>query len=190
MRFPLTAIHPCLTIFLVAVLLHPFTAMGGPRYRVFHIPSASMAPTVQLDDLVLVEVPPSWQPPIRPCDVVAYRKPAPAGAPEVDYLRRVVALPGDRVAYVSGRLRLNGVVVPREQVGTGEQVTIYRETLPIGPRIGHVSVRHCCREKLSPRPSAAKREYEALLAAFETVFIGGFAPLSPSGSRRGLRFKG
>ena len=43
-----------------------------------------------------------------------------------------MALPGDRVGYVGGRLRLNGKSVAREQVGSGAEGTIYRETLPSG----------------------------------------------------------
>ncbi len=91
-----------------------------------------MAPTVQMDDYIMVETTPSGHPPVRPCDIVIYRKPAPTGTPEVDYIRRVIALPGDQVAYVGGRLRLNGKIVSREQVGSGDHVTIYRETLPSG----------------------------------------------------------
>ena len=50
-----------------------------------------MAPTVQMDDYVMVETTPL----VRSCDIVVYRKPAPTGTPEVDYIRRVIALPGD-----------------------------------------------------------------------------------------------
>ncbi len=58
-----------------------------------------------------------------------------------DYIKRVIGMPGDTVQMQQGRLYINGVVVPREQVGTAEDadstgrtvpVTVYRETLPGG----------------------------------------------------------
>lgn len=87
-----------------------------------------MAPSVQVDDYILVETTPV----VRRCDIVIYRVPAPAGTPEVDYIRRIIGLPGDQIAYVGGRLRFNGQVASRERVESGDHVTIYRETLPSG----------------------------------------------------------
>jgi len=87
-----------------------------------------MAPTIQMGDYVMVEITPL----VRLCDIVVYRAPAPRGTAEVDYIRRIIALPGDQVAYVGGRLRLNGKIASREPVGSGDHVTIYRETLPNG----------------------------------------------------------
>ena len=58
-----------------------------------------------------------------------------------DYIKRVIGMPGDTVQMQQGRLYINGVVGPREQVGTAEDadstgrtvpVTVYRETLPGG----------------------------------------------------------
>jgi signal peptidase I len=58
-----------------------------------------------------------------------------------DYIKRVIGLPGDRIQMQQGRLYINGVMVEREEIGTGTDtdsemrsvpVTIYRETLPNG----------------------------------------------------------
>ena len=57
-------------------------------------------------------------------DMVVFRPP---GDPKVDYLKRVVGLPGDRVQLRDGILYLNDKPAPREAQGRQ-----YRETLPNG----------------------------------------------------------
>jgi signal peptidase I len=46
-------------------------------------------------------------------DVVVFRYP---GNPSVDFIKRVVGLPGDTVSYENKRLTINGKPVPTEQV--------------------------------------------------------------------------
>jgi signal peptidase I len=120
----------------VAVLatlgFEPHAGKANSHYRILYVPSDSMAPTIQYADLVLVEPPPAGNPVVQRCDVVVVRAPGAVGEKERDYFRRVVALPGDRVAYVDGRLSLDGKVVPRESMGLDHGATIYRETLPSG----------------------------------------------------------
>jgi signal peptidase I len=59
----------------------------------------------------------------------------------VEYIKRVVGLPGDRIQMKAGRLYINGTMVEREEVGkaidtdsTGDnrEVTVYKETFPEG----------------------------------------------------------
>ncbi|MCA1404586.1 signal peptidase I [Ensifer sp. IC3342] len=57
--------------------------------------------------------------------------------PEIDYVERVIGLPGDRVQMKDGILHLNGKPVPRYEIktlpnGPDFPITIYRETLPNG----------------------------------------------------------
>lgn len=90
-------------------------------FEPFKIPSGSMIPTLAVGDLILVN---KYHYGIRlPVintkvvslhavqrgDVVVFRYPP---DPRVDYIKRVVALPGDTVAYINKRLTINGQVVP------------------------------------------------------------------------------
>jgi signal peptidase I len=89
-------------------------------FEPFRIPSGSMLPTLHIGDLILVN---KYQYGIRlPVlnkkiievgqpqrgDVMVFRFPFTGQ----DYIKRVVALPGDRVEYINKRLILNGVPVP------------------------------------------------------------------------------
>src|SRR5258706_6432076 len=92
----------------------------------FKIPSGSMKPTLLVGDFILVnkytygirlpvlnrkiiEVNP-----VRRGDVVVFRYPA---DPSVDYIKRVVRLPGDRIAYRGKRLSINGEPAPVQTSG-------------------------------------------------------------------------
>ncbi len=59
----------------------------------------------------------------------------------MEYIKRVVGMPGDRIQMQDGRLYINGEMVEREKVGTTmdtdssgdtREVTVYRETFPEG----------------------------------------------------------
>jgi signal peptidase I len=109
----------------------------SPGWRSFHVASASNLPTLSASDYVLVDV---RHPGTLPNygDVVVFRNPR---DPKVDYIKRVVALPGDRVQVRDGVLSLNGKPAPRESQGIagpfngaprGSTFQQYRETLPNG----------------------------------------------------------
>jgi signal peptidase I len=52
------------------------------------------------------------------------------------FVKRIVAVGGDRVQMIGGRLTINGVVLPRDMVGNlrfnDVDMTLYRESLPDG----------------------------------------------------------
>jgi signal peptidase I len=108
---------------LVALLLRAFV------FEPFHIPSGSMIPTLLVGDFIFVnkmayglripftdpgKVHKLWERPPRRGDVVVFINPQ---HPEVDYVKRVVGLPGDRIDIRENVLYINGVEQKREEVG-------------------------------------------------------------------------
>ncbi len=91
----------------------------------FKIPSGSMIPTLLVGDLILVnkftyglrlpvinvKITEGTSP--KRGDVMVFRYPP---RPSQDYIKRVVGLPGDQVAYLNKRLTINGQAVPIESV--------------------------------------------------------------------------
>jgi signal peptidase I len=125
-------------------------------FQPFSIPSGSMRPTLLEGDYLFVSkfaygysrysVPfgPDlfegriWAGEPERGDVAVFKLPS---NPRLDYIKRVIGLPGDTVQMRDGALFLNGEAVEREAIGTIDDVDIteqqrpvrvYRETLPNG----------------------------------------------------------
>jgi signal peptidase I len=123
-------------------------------FQPFNIPSGSMIPTLLVGDYLFVSkysygythysLPFSptlfhgrifGSPPQRG-DVVVFRLPK---DDSIDYIKRVIGLPGDRIQMIDGVLNINGTPVPRERVedyitdddGVVQRVKRYREMLPL-----------------------------------------------------------
>jgi len=125
-------------------------------FQPFSIPSGSMRPTLLEGDYLFVT---KWaygysrhslpfspnlfsgrifgSPPERG-DVAVFKYPP---NPSLDYIKRVVGLPGDRIQMIDGVLHINGTPVKREKIGEinnpditeeNRPVDVYRETLPNG----------------------------------------------------------
>ena len=102
-------------VILIVFLLRSFV------FEPFKIPSGSMIPTLLIGDLILVnkftyglKLPVvnariTEGNPLQRGDVVVFRYPP---KPSVDYIKRVIGLPGDEVAYLNKRLTINGKPVP------------------------------------------------------------------------------
>lgn len=125
-------------------------------FQPFSIPSGSMMETLLVGDYLFVSkysygyskysIPFSpdlfsgriWGDEPERGDVAVFRLPS---NPKVDYIKRVIGLPGDRIQVTDGVLSINGQPIDRELVGEytpegrynqGTPVPIYRETLPNG----------------------------------------------------------
>ncbi len=102
-------------VILIVFLLRSFL------FEPFKIPSGSMVPTLMVGDLILVSkfhygvrlpvinTKIIDNQPVERGDVMVFRYPV---DPRLDYIKRVVGLPGDEVAYLNQRLTINGQLVP------------------------------------------------------------------------------
>ena len=91
----------------------------------FKIPSSSMVPTLLVGDFILVnKFTYGIRLPVANKKIVELGSPARGDVmvfrypedPSLDYIKRVVGLPGDRVEYRNKRLSINGKPVPARQV--------------------------------------------------------------------------
>jgi signal peptidase I len=138
-----------IALFVVVVLCVP-----GLAFRVFSMPSASMAPTLPVGRYIIVsrapygygrysfdlfELPISGRwPALAPQrgDIVVFRLPRDH---KVFFTQRVVGLPGDKIQMIKGKLSINGQLVRREPAqniadpsdGT-RKVDAFTERLPEG----------------------------------------------------------
>ncbi len=106
-------------VILIVFLLRSFL------FEPFKIPSGSMIPTLLVGDLILVnkfhygirlpvlntKITEGAKP--QRGDVMVFRYPP---KPSLDYIKRVVGVPGDEVAYLNKRLTINGQAVPTTSV--------------------------------------------------------------------------
>lgn len=126
-------------------------------YEPFNIPSGSMLPTLLVGDYLFVSKPAYGyskysfpfglggfdgrmmdEEPKRG-DVIVFKLPS---NPSVDYIKRLIGMPGDTIQVIRGRLYINGELVEREPVGLVEsdenaglsnrRLMEYIETLPGG----------------------------------------------------------
>ncbi len=125
-------------------------------FQPFTIPSGSMMPTLLVGDYLFVNKfsygYSKYSLPFSPNlfsgrilasepkrgDIVVFRLPSNTS---VDYIKRVVGLPGDRIQMIDGVLHINGAAVPKVEDGKftsdygmepGENMPVYRETLDNG----------------------------------------------------------
>jgi len=124
-------------------------------FQPFHMPSGSLKPTLVVGDYFFVSKfsygysryslpfsPPLFSgrifaPEPQRGDVVVFRLPR---DDTVDWIKRIVGLPGDRIQMIKGQLHINGDPVKRERIedfidteeGPTTRIKRWRETLPNG----------------------------------------------------------
>ena len=94
-------------------------------FEPFKIPSGSMIPTLEIGDLILVNkyhygvrLPVINKKiidnhPVQRGDVMVFRYPV---DPSIDFIKRVVGVPGDEIAYINQKLTVNGQPIPLDQI--------------------------------------------------------------------------
>jgi signal peptidase I len=128
-------------VILIVFLLRSFL------FEPFKIPSGSMIPTLLVGDLILVN---KFHYGVRlPVinkkiidnnavergDVMVFRYPV---DPRQDYIKRVVAVPGDKVAWVNQKLQLNGQPVPTTAQGEFFEADSLRYEPQFSEKLGQV----------------------------------------------------
>ena len=128
-------------VILVVFLLRSFL------FEPFKIPSGSMIPTLRIGDLILVNkfhygvrlpvlnTKITTGNPVQRGDVMVFRYPP---KPSLDYIKRVVGVPGDEIAYLNKQLTINGQPVSKTALpdffepDTLRYIKQFEEQLPIG----------------------------------------------------------
>ncbi len=120
-------------VLLIVVVVRSFL------YEPFVIPSKSMVPGLIVDDIVLVdkseygirlpvvETKITSGKSVERGDVVVFKFPP---NPDVNYIKRVIGLPGDEIQYNGRTLIINGTQIPLESMGTDDEgYRLYKETI-------------------------------------------------------------
>ena len=145
-------------------------------FEPFNIPSGSMLPTLQIGDYLFVSKTSYgyskysfpfgladfegrvFEEEPKRGDVIVFKLPS---QPSIDYIKRLIGMPGDTIQVQRGRLYINGKMVEREEVGLQrvstpegpkENIMEYIETLPNG-------VMHQIYEESDSEPLDNTREF-------------------------------
>jgi len=89
-------------------------------FESFRIPSGAMMPTLEVGDYLLVDSRPRTVTKINRGDVFVFRYPNQEHNPRkegLNYIKRVIGLPGDEITYRRKTLYINGKEVPQTDVG-------------------------------------------------------------------------
>jgi signal peptidase I len=123
-------------------------------FEPFKIPSGSMIPTLWVGDLILVNkfhygvrlpvlnLKVTDGNPVQRGDVMVFRYPP---KPSLDYIKRVVGVPGDQVAYLNKQLTINGQPVPQKALpdffeeDSLRYIKHFEENLPLGSQASEMT---------------------------------------------------
>jgi signal peptidase I len=118
-----------IVIVIIVLLIRAFVAQA------YNIPSGSMKPTLLVGDFILVnKLVYRFSEPQRG-DIVVFKYPI---DPNIDFIKRIIALPGEEVEVRNNQVFINGKPLPLIEVGRGEdngkRTVIYEEVLPEGKK--------------------------------------------------------
>jgi len=118
-------------------------------FEPFKIPSGSMIPTLWVGDLILVNkfhygvrlpvinLKITEGNPVERGDVMVFRYPP---KPNLDYIKRVIGLPGDEIAYLNKQLTINGQPAPKTPLpdffeeDSLRYIKQFEERIPLGDK--------------------------------------------------------
>ena len=140
-------------VILIVFLLRSFL------FEPFKIPSGSMIPTLLVGDLILVskyhygirlpvlntKIVANHDP--KPGDVVVFRYPV---DPRIDYIKRVVGVPGDEVAYRNQKLTINGKPIETRAEGEYYEEESMRYAPRFAEKLGSVEHRILVKPTATP----------------------------------------
>ena len=101
----------------------------GLFFNLSVVRGSSMAPGIQDGDRILVEPWSYFFSPIRRGDVVVLRYPL---DPDVDYIKRIIGVPGDEVALADGKVWVNGELLEEPYVERVDQTSFLAERVAPG----------------------------------------------------------
>ena len=110
-------------VYLILILLPLPITVGGAflarewMVQAFYVPSKSMYPTIRFGERLLANKTVYRREPVRRGDVIAFVNP---NKRHQKNIKRVVALPGDRVAITNNKLSVNGKPVQTTKVGDSQ----------------------------------------------------------------------
>lgn len=95
--------------FLVVFAALCFASLGFfTAYQIYRIPSVAMLPTLKIGDKILVNKRAYRSQIPQRGDIIIFKSPPEADKREIEFVKRVIALPGDTVDLHSGEVYLNG----------------------------------------------------------------------------------
>jgi len=116
-----------IVIVMVVLLIRVFVAQA------YNIPSGSMKPTLLVGDFILVNKLVYRFSEPQKGDIVVFKYPIDSN---IDFIKRIVALPGEQVEVKNNQVFINGKPLPLTEVGRGEEngvrKFIYEEVMPEG----------------------------------------------------------
>ncbi len=140
-----------LLVFLIVVI--PVAYVRIFTFGFYNIPSSSMAPTLLEGDSIIVskkgcgnykvfgkkiaDIVPNDGCSLKRADVIVFEYPKDM---EVDYIKRVIGLPGDTVAYQDGKLYINNKIVEHKLLFNGFSEILIEEKL--GNKTYHIQHRN------------------------------------------------